>query len=163
MKANIQGKSYLPKEGQVLRADDDYLYVYKEGQYHNMAEDEINTGMMLYDLNKQGYSQIPPYSDEELVDVVNLINTYAEDYRAKYYMFLCKEMSYYTVFVKEFLEPEFSNLGTAVIECISNVGTIHGSELNHELGSIELWVKTEEDMFCMILFPYDHGIVTIGG
>ena len=163
MKANIKDKPYLPKEGQILRADDGFLYVFKNGEYHKMAEDEINTGMMLYDLNKQGYSQVPAYAEKDLEGVAKLINTYAENYRAKYYMLLCKEMSYYTLFVKEFLEPEFEDLGSAVIECLSNVGTVHGSELNDELGSIELWVKTEEDMYCMVLFPYDQGVVTVGG
>jgi hypothetical protein len=77
-------------------------------------------------------------------------------------MLLCKEMSYYTVFEKDFLEYDCLSLGHGVIECLDNVGTIHGIDDNGE-GALEIWVKTsDEEVYCMLLFNYDVGVVKVG-
>ena len=57
---------------------------------------EIN----LYDLNKNIMSQLKPLSDEKLKELKKLILTFDDTIDNTYYMLLCREQNYYTMFVK---------------------------------------------------------------
>ena len=164
MKANYKIKKDTEQDipnGQIVRKEDG-LYVYKDGEYYPIEDQKIDTGMSLYDLNKQGYAQLLPYDETQIQDAIAWINEFSDKNKGKYYMLLCKEISYYTVFEKDFLEYDCLSLGHGVIECLNNVGTIHGIDDNGE-GALEIWVKTsDEEVYCMLLFNYDVGVVKVG-
>ena len=164
MKANYKVKKDTEQDipnGQIVRKEDG-LYVYKDGEYYPIEDQKIDTGMSLYDLNKQGYAQLLPYDETQIQDAIAWINEFSDKNKGKYYMLLCKEISYYTVFEKDFLEYDCLSLGHGVIECLDNVGTIHGIDDNGE-GALEIWVKTsDEEVYCMLLFNYDVGVVKVG-
>ncbi len=164
MKANYKVKKDTEQDipnGQIVRKEDG-LYVYNNGEYYPIEDQKIDTGMSLYELNKQGYAQLLPYDETQIQDAITWINEFSDKNKGKYYMLLCKEMSYYTVFEKDFLEYDCLSLGHGVIECLDNVGTIHGIDDNGE-GALEIWVKTsDEEVYCMLLFNYDVGIVKVG-
>ena len=164
MKANYKVKKDTEQDipnGQIVRKEDG-LYVYKDGKYYPIEDQKIDTGMSLYDLNKQGYAQLLPYDETQIQDAIAWINEFSDKNKGKYYMLLCKEISYYTVFEKDFLEYDCLSLGHGVIECLDNVGTIHGIDDNGE-GALEIWVKTsDEEVYCMLLFNYDVGVVKVG-
>ena len=164
MKANYKVKKDTEQDipnGQIVRKEDG-LYVYKDREYYPIEDQKIDTGMSLYDLNKQGYAQLLPYDETQIQDAITWINEFSDKNKGKYYMLLCKEISYYTVFEKDFLEYDCLSLGHGVIECLNNVGTIHGIDDNGE-GALEIWVKTsDEEVYCMLLFNYDVGVVKVG-
>lgn len=164
MKANYKVKKDTEQDipnGQIVRKEDG-LYVYKDGEYYPIEDQKIDTGMSLYELNKQGYAQLLPYDETQIQDAIAWINGFSDKNKGKYYMLLCKEISYYTVFEKDFLEYDCLSLGHGVIECLDNVGTIHGIDDNGE-GALEIWVKTsDEEVYCMLLFNYDVGVVKVG-
>ena len=164
MKANYKVKKDTEQDipnGQIVRKEDG-LYVYKDGEYYPIEDQKIDTGMSLYELNKQGYAQLLPYDETQIQDAIAWINEFSDKNKGKYYMLLCKEISYYTVFEKDFLEYDCLSLGHGVIECLDNVGTIHGIDDNGE-GALEIWVKTsDEEVYCMLLFNYDVGVVKVG-
>ena len=164
MKANYKVKKDTEQDipnGQIVRKEDG-LYVYNNGEYYPIEDQKIDTGMSLYELNKQGYAQLLPYDETQIQDAITWINEFSDKNKGKYYMLLCKEMSYYTVFEKDFLEYDCLSLGHGVIECLDNVGTIHGIDDNGE-GALEIWVKTsDEEVYCMLLFNYDIGVVKVG-
>ena len=164
MKANYKVKKDTEQDipnGQIVRKEDG-LYVYNNGEYYPIEDQKIDTGMSLYELNKQGYAQLLPYDETQIQDAIAWINEFSDKNKGKYYMLLCKEISYYTVFEKDFLEYDCLSLGHGVIECLDNVGTIHGIDDNGE-GALEIWVKTsDEEVYCMLLFNYDVGIVKVG-
>ena len=164
MKANYKVKKDTEQDipnGQIVRKEDG-LYVYKDGEYYPIEDQKIDTGMSLYELNKQGYAQLLPYDETQIQDAIAWINEFSDKNKGKYYMLLCKEISYYTVFEKDFLEYDCLSLGHGVIECLNNVGTIHGIDDNGE-GALEIWVKTsDEEVYCMLLFNYDVGVVKVG-
>lgn len=164
MKANYKVKKDTEQDipnGQIVRKEDG-LYVYKDGEYYPIKDQKIDTGMSLYELNKQGYAQLLPYDETQIQDAIAWINEFSDKNKGKYYMLLCKEISYYTVFEKDFLEYDCLSLGHGVIECLDNVGTIHGIDDNGE-GALEIWVKTsDEEVYCMLLFNYDVGVVKVG-
>lgn len=164
MKANYKVKKDTEQDipnGQIVRKEDG-LYVYNNGEYYPIEDQKIDTGMSLYELNKQGYAQLLPYDETQIQDAIAWINEFSDKNKGKYYMLLCKEISYYTVFEKDFLEYDCLSLGHGVIECLDNVGTIHGIDDNGE-GALEIWVKTsDEEVYCMLLFNYDVGVVKVG-
>lgn len=164
MKANYKVKKDTEQDipnGQIVRKEDG-LYVYKDGEYYPIEDQKIDTGMSLYELNKQGYAQLLPYDETQIQDAITWINEFSDKNKGKYYMLLCKEISYYTVFEKDFLTYDCLSLGHGVIECLDNVGTIHGIDDNGE-GALEIWVKTsDEEVYCMLLFNYDVGVVKVG-
>lgn len=164
MKANYKVKKDTEQDipnGQIVRKEDGF-YVYKDGEYYPIKDQKIDTGMSLYELNKQGYAQLLPYDETQIQDAITWINEFSDKNKGKYYMLLCKEISYYTVFEKDFLEYDCLSLGHGVIECLDNVGTIHGIDDNGE-GALEIWVKTsDEEVYCMLLFNYDVGVVKVG-
>lgn len=107
--------------------------------------------MNLYDLNKSIIGQLPKKTKEELIELEKVINDYHYKINSKFYMLLCKDISYYTILNNDnYFATEF--LGEVVIDCASNVGSIISIDPTED-NTIEIWVKTpEEEVVCMYLF-----------
>lgn len=115
--------------------------------------------MDLYSLNKQLVSQMP--NMEDFADSIELINKFARKNSNKYYMLLCRDISYYTVF--ERLLGLTETIGEAVITCLNSIGTSIKS-IEEVKGAIECWVVPfdEKDPVAVIFFPYDIGMYPVG-
>ena len=117
-----------------------------------------NLQMNIYDLNKQLISQMANLTDEDLEDSKRLIRSYFQEYENEFYMLLCKDISYYTLFhiVDYITEPAAAD---EVIECIKDIGTVKSIDRTED-GAIEIWAQPgESDPLVMYLFPYDGGVV----
>ena len=117
-----------------------------------------NIAMNLYDINKQVVSKLPGLDDETLETKKALFVEYDIAHEEKYYMLLCNELKYYTVF------SFASNGGTAVfsdevIGCIKDFSDeVKSIELN-ELDAIEIWFVKDEETYVMYFFPYTQGVI----
>ena len=112
---------------------------------------ESSLGMSLYDLNKSAMAQFPPMEDFSYA--ISLINCFQIDNNYKYLMLLCKEISYYTIFMKDSKDWETMDLGNSVIECLLNVGHVLSVDLTEAQDAIEIWVRTNDnENICMYLF-----------
>ena len=105
---------------------------------------------------------------ENLDKKIELINNFQDKEKNVFYMLYGKEISYFTIFAYNSVNPELENLGLGVIDCLKNVGNIYSIEKitpeGSEESAIEIWVKTADDLItCLYLFPYDRAIVSIGG
>lgn len=121
--------------------------------------------MNLYDLNKSIIGQLPKKTKEELIELEKVINDYHYKVNSEFYMLLCKDISYYTIFHND--NHSFSTtiefLGEVVIDCASNVGSIISIDPT-ENNTIEIWVKTsEEEVYCMYLFDAKDFVVKFLG
>lgn len=114
----------------------------------------------LYDLNKSIMIQVPDLPKEKINEAITTINTFDFDCENKYYMLYGKEISYFTLFVRDF-QNEMS-LGDIVIDCLKYVGNIKAIDLTDAKDAIEIWVSDGENATCLYLFPYDNGIVSYG-
>ena len=147
------------QEGEVIKVhDEDKLYYYKDSEWHPLEAKAVdsNIQMNLYDLNKQIMAQIEPYDIEKWEQAEKDIDAWEKEINGHYYMMLCKEKSYYTVFVDD--GYEFHGLGAAVRECLEFVGNVVSIDINPEV--IEIWVKELDDTYCIHLFCYDEGVVS---
>lgn len=151
-------------------------YVYNNGEfitisegatmkanYENKIEQQPASGnlnMSLYDLNKAAIGQLPTFGKEDEAAAIVRLNEFAQDSATPhYYMLLCKELSYYTVFHKHFLQGD-ENFGEAVIDCLHYVGDIKSIDFTDDRTAMEIWVVTPEgEGHVMYLFNYDQGVV----
>lgn len=127
-------------------------------------EEEINTGLTLYDLNKSIVSQLKPMTMEEIQTKKDVFKSYKEKSDNDYHMLLCKDYSYYTIF-KFNMASEFKSFGEAVITIITELGDVYSIEEQND-SAIEIWIKPNDENvetpIAFYLFPYDAGVVYYG-
>ena len=146
-----------PQEGEIV-------YVEKENRYFKRVnnaweptthEDTISLGSV-YDMNKQIISQMPAMTDEQIQAGTATITEFISSIGGKYYMLLCNELKYYTVFVKDngqYVMPE------EVIACANQCGTLKSVSLD-ENGAVEIWIQDSEgEPHVMYFFNYDAGVI----
>lgn len=159
----------------VFNPDTQTCYVYNEGNFIQINEEmemkanyeekiekqplNGNLNMNLYDLNKAAVTQLPNYSEADKKAAKELINTYDDfSIATRYYMLLCRELNYYTVFQRQFTGSE--DFGDVVIECLENLGNIKSIEVTEDKTAIEAWiVNSDNEAHVIYLFNYDQGVI----
>lgn len=143
----------------------------KEKKEVNITEEAIvdesgNLGISLYDINKNFMAGQPALSQDELTAGLKVIENYVFDtYKnSTYFMLLCKELSYYTMFVRD-SKSSTNILTNEVLNCLQWIAKdILSIELNTINNTPEIWIRTpEEEIVCMYFFNYDDGVIDFGG
>lgn len=152
------------QEGEVVFCQDtNRCYIWQNGEYQVLTIDCASgegLQMTLYDLNKNIIEQLPVMDESAREELNQAVNKFHEDKHAKYYMLLCHERHYYTVFVaRTGLVSIYHNssFGKDLLECVDCVGQIKTYEVNDN--EIEIWFTDDQGTDCMHLFPYDAGVV----
>lgn len=117
-----------------------------------------NLQMNLYDLNKQIISQMPTLDEDGIDLALMTIAAYIKNTDNKFYMLLCKDVNYYTLFSisTTITEPYACE---EVLACASDWGVLKSVEVNDN-DAVEIWVQDEQgEAMVMYLFPYDMGVV----
>lgn len=137
------------------------IYVYKNDEW--VAKDNTSNElfeMNLYEMNKQIMQQCPACTKEEIEQAKKLLDNYFANTEGKYFMLLCNDLRYYTLFVRKpkLTTEKFSDV---VIECLDNVGSIKSIDLVENEQVVEIWVTVKEidTTFVMYLFNYDEGVI----
>lgn len=114
-----------------------------------------------YSIHKQLYAQTEPLSKEALnKKMASIGGWFSAHMKSKYFMLMCKEISYYTVF-------HFNNMNyLSGIEELKKTlefrGTIIDIEYIHEQDAYECWIKNSVgDVEMYYLFDYSWGVVEI--
>ena len=97
-------------------------YQYKNGKWEPVVVEGGGINVSLYDMNKQIISQLPVLNQEGKEEGKQLINSMIKDIKSSYYMLLCKDKDYYTLFVKDSNSDE--NMSDIVIECAEFLGQV---------------------------------------
>lgn len=122
-----------------------------------MSEDiKVNGGinLSLYEMNKQVISQLPEIED---IAVLTPIRKY-KNKDGKYFMLLCRDLNYYTLFVID-LESDV-RIEQEVLECLKELGRIKSVEEFEDKNLVEIWVQPEDsDPVVMYFFNYDRGVI----
>jgi len=104
--------------------------------------------------------QMPIMSNEKLKDKGGKTIEQFYCYAHKYYMLLCKDYNYYTVF--EYKSGCGESFVYVVLDIIKSLGNIHSIEINGD-GILEIWIAPNDDenqeIYAFFLFPYDNGVV----
>ena len=162
-KIDLSQIRYEPKEGEVaynIQESNKGYFIYHDGLWMKLNTENSGLNLGLYDLNKQIIDQLPILSEKELSDKKAVINQLHEKFNNKYYMLYGKEMSYFTLF--KIANSKF--FGDEVIECLNNVGDVKCIDMTEPGDAIEIWIQSEiQEITCLYLFPYDTGLVVVGG
>lgn len=115
--------------------------------------------MTNYELNKQIVADSLPLTIEEINQKKEMLTKYFEEDWA--FMLLCKDLSYYTVFLdrtnEQPLPPKFAD---EVIDCLQSIGSIKGIDLNTEQNAVEIWIHPLiAEPAVAYLFPYSEGVI----
>lgn len=116
----------------------------------------IDTGMTLYDMNKQLIAKEKPFDTILLNAKVKKMVTNIYNKKKPYWMLLCNERHDYTVFIPLTLEGTVKEL----IETLLNRGEIISIE-EQEDENYEIWVrdpKTKEN-YAYYFFDYSFGVI----
>lgn len=122
-----------------------------------------NPSVSLYELNRQLIANLDPYNSEQLEEKKQLFREWtAETNFDNYYMFLCKELSYYTVFDcsrSSASAEQFINEFYSILDDFAQIFDI--DEDNN--GAIAVWANWEDGELpnCFYLFPYGKGVVRV--
>ena len=114
--------------------------------------------MTLFDMNAQLISQLPTLTEKQINDKIKVINEFENEHSDNYYMLLCKEYGYYTMFVVS-QYTEFKGLGDAVVACLEQFDIRSIEKLDQE---VEIWIVENNIPYCMHLFEYGLGVVEFG-
>ena len=119
-------------------------------------------GMNMYDINKQIISQLPAIDQEDMAVVKrDIIRKYCDQMKAEYYMLLCRDINYYTVF-KIDLKLADETVEDVLVDCANYIGAIKSIGFTEDEQALELWMTNEEDTYVAYFFPYDQGVIVCG-
>lgn len=158
-------------EGEVIfcTEEDSYYFFGKDGfepfeidTTKDIAKSFSAPQMTLFEINQQIISQLPNLTTAELGQKKAEINNFHLNKQSNYYMLLCKEISYFTIFEFTNREGDFDSFGKGVLAClIEGVGTVVSVDVLED--EVEIWVRDDQgEVNCFHLFDYSQGIVTIG-
>jgi hypothetical protein len=154
-----------PYAGQtVWCSTEDKVYRYDpiEGWQYIPDDAESSVGMSMYDINKQIIAQLSPIDEEDMVVVKReIIRKYCDQMKAEYYMLLCRDINYYTVFrIDTKLADE--TIEDVLVDCANYIGAIKSIGFTEDEQALELWMTNEEDTYAAYFFPYDQGVIVCG-
>ena len=121
----------------------------------------INLGLTKYEINKMIVAQLPSLiKDSQLQTPRELIKEFTHRHITSvgYYMLLCNDIHYYTVF--EVCDEYEENVEDIVIECLQDKGVIQQINPSENNSALECWVKNENGVFMFLLFDYEWGVIT---
>lgn len=110
--------------------------------------------MTLYDFNKQVISQQKPLTEEGLEEGQKTIKGYIDATDNTYYMLLCNDIKYYTLFARG---DEGESCDFEVINVLQELGPIKAIVDIDD--AVEIWIEYEDEVYVMYFFAYDRGVI----
>lgn len=152
----------IPQDNELAVCEDtQQAYVGKDGKWELMnSKSEVKVN--LYEINKTVMSQMKPINLKQRLEAVEIIKEFCGAATSdNYYMLLCKDLNYYTIFTVKNNNIGSTPIAPTVIQCAEDMGQIVSIEKNNDMNSIEIWVKSDNDAYCMIFFDYTAGVVPV--
>ena len=85
------------------------------------------------------------------------IHKFVSDLNKEYFMLLCADLVYYTMFIMDSFSVE--NTADVVIECLENLGKIKSIDFTEGKQAIEIWIQKDEEVVVAYFFNYDQGVI----
>ena len=122
-----------------------------------------NISMSAYDMNKQIMGQLEILDETALQEKKVMIREFIDSNPDTFYMLLCRDINYYTIFYKTCVEADCTEdiLEEVLIdECLPNIGQIKAIDRTEDGYAVECWIQdSENNVYAAYFFPYDAGVV----
>lgn len=115
-----------------------------------------------YSIHKQMYAKMESPKPEDLVTQFTSLGAWASThYKSHYYMMLCREINYYTVF--NLIDPNYDKFVSDIKECLAFKGRVIDIQYNHAADAYEIWVKEYKtgEVFMYMLFEAEDFVVEV--
>lgn len=116
-----------------------------------------------YDMNKQIIGQLEILDETALQQKKAMIRDFISSKSNTFYMLLCRDINYYTMFYKTSTELDCTEdiLEDVLIdECLPNIGQIKAIDKTEDGYAIECWIQdSENNVYAAYFFPYDAGVI----
>lgn len=155
--AELENMPVIPGEIFYIQ-DEKKIYGYSEAGTLIPMEVASNIEMTAYDINKQIMIQLPRLTPEEIEETKSLFAEYNQNEGQEYFMLLCHELRYYTLFRTGCYTDERAE-DIIVDECLKNLGDIISIEKSENGYAIEIWIAVNDEAYVMYYFNYDEGVV----
>lgn len=170
MRENDNAIFMEPEEYQVYLAQEEPIKVLQV----NKAEDneipvkdndnsEVELAQLtLYELNQQLIANLPIYDEEKWQEAEKILVAWLNEHQDDYYMLLCKELSYYTLFDVSREDLEITDFIKELFDILVDLGTVKDISIDTN-DMIAIWLNWhgEETPRCFYLFPYGAGVVHV--
>lgn len=136
----------------------------ENGEEDEVAQDAKDrlAEVSLYELNQQLIAQMPEYDDKKWTNAKLIIADWYNNHKDNYYMLLCHERNYYTLFDMTRENAIGADLAYEVQDTIRYVGSVHDISVDTN-DMIAVWAKWHDtnSIHCFYLFPYGQGVVHV--
>lgn len=152
---NLNSLPIVEEGEEAYVTDEQKLYERAGGQWIAKALPQGKMNISVYDMNKQLISQLGNIDDKA---ALNLIRKYKNEVAGEYYMLICRDLNYYTLFATG--EGTDTRIEREAVECLHDLGVIKSVEKIEETDAVEIWVQPEnEDPLVAYFFNYDKGVI----
>ena len=119
-------------------------------------------GVSLYELNQQLIAQMPEYDEKKWTNAKLIVADWYNKHKDNYYMLLCHECNYYTLFDMTRDSAIGADLAYELQDTIRYVGAVHDISVDTN-DMIAVWAKWRDtdNVHCFYLFPYGQGVVHV--
>lgn len=134
-------------------------------KYKQEHKNEKLAEMSLYECNRMLMAKQPDLTIKDIESKVPYLEKWFEDHPDRYFMLLCNELNYFTVFHQcTTTFGSFTKLAKEVLDlAIGSIGNIKAIETDTN-GMIAIWgwqQEKDESPHCFYLFPYGQGVVEV--
>lgn len=125
-------------------------------------ETQTNPSISLYELNRGLISQLKPYDMEDTKKAFEAVKDWLSKNRDSYYMFLCKEKSYFTVFDATQSSYIVVDMASQFFALLEEFDVIYSIEVDTN-NAVAVWACFDDDELphCYYLFPYGRGVIRL--
>lgn len=148
-----------------MEADEYELYLAERQKKLDEQKEKLkptDTGIDLYSMNQGIVDTLPALRGDEVQKTAQLFFDWIDSNESNYYMLLCNELRYYTVFHNnnEFINKE--QFWSELIDIANSAGQIKVLEVDSN-GVFSIWLNWNLDnkSHLFYLFPYEKGVVEL--
>lgn len=119
--------------------------------------------MTLYEINQAAYKSLPPLIKEQIEEYEKQLSEYLRTHMSKYYMILCNERRYYTVYTWDPRHSFYKNtdkMAWEIMNITKSIGTLKGIEFLED-NTVEFWIEEDDECNAYHLFDYERGVVEV--
>ena len=153
-----------PEAGRTVYCEADDT-VYRWDPIAGWEEMTVEGGLTMsaYDINKQLVGQLEILDKTALITKKEMVRQYMKTSGATYFMLLCRDINYYTIFHRTPIDYDMSEdiLEDVLIdECLPALGAIKAIDLTENGDAIEIWWEdVNGNVYVAYFFDYDDGVV----
>jgi hypothetical protein len=105
---------------------------------------------------------MPEYDEKKWTDAKLIVADWYNKHKDNYYMLLCHERNYYTLFDMTRENAIGADLAYELQDTIRYVGAVHDISVDTN-DMIAVWAKWRDtdNVHCFYLFPYGQGVVHV--